>query len=319
MGGDPIPGLLREVDAGRIRADLFHLAKDPLPFRKLNYTLPGHEQCTLYEADAFIQGRLEALGYAVEREACRVQAYRCDAAKPKHHQYATPEPDDPWYTAYNLSVRKAGTTHPDEIIVLIAHKDSQSWVDSPGANDNAIGTACVLELARVLADRPSERSLWFLFCNEEHTPWTSITAARNARERGDNIVAAINMDGPGTRSAADREAGRMTNFAVYYAPEAERLADLMAEVNGDYGLGLVQKKHQVERPNNDDGSFIKEGYTVAVHNIGSVPYGDPHYHLPGDIPERVDVANAAATTRAVLAAVLRIDGGWLVGDAPMKG
>ena len=195
MGGDPIPGLLREVDAGRIRADLFHLAKDPLPFRKLNYTLPGHEQCTLYEADAFIQGRLEALGYAVEREACRVQAYRCDAAKPKHHQYATPEPDDPWYTAYNLSVRKAGTTHPDEIIVLIAHKDSQSWVDSPGANDNAIGTACVLELARALADRPSERSLWILFCNEEHTPWTSITAARNARERGDNIVAAINMDG----------------------------------------------------------------------------------------------------------------------------
>jgi hypothetical protein len=303
------------VSARRIRDALFYLAKDPLPFRKLNYTRPGSDRCSLYEADDYVRGKLESWGYAVEREACLVQCFRRNPMKPKHHQYDTPHPHDPWWIAHNLYAKKAGSAYPDEIVLLIAHKDSQSWIDSPGANDNAIGTACNLELARVLADYPTQRSIWWLFCNEEHRPWTSVTAARNARMRGDDIIAVLNLDGPGTRSPADRKAGRMTNVSVYYAPEAERLADLMAEVNRDYRLGLVQSKHKVERPGNDDGSFIKEGYRTAVHNIGSWPYADPNYHLETEVPELVDVPNAAVTTQAILAAVLRIDQGWLLADA----
>ena len=33
--------LLRRVSAERIRRDLFHLCRDPLPFRKVNYTRPS--------------------------------------------------------------------------------------------------------------------------------------------------------------------------------------------------------------------------------------------------------------------------------------
>ncbi len=304
---DHIPALLKRVSQQRIRKATFCLAKDPLRFRKLNLTLPGHAKTTLDEADDYVAARLEASGYAVERQGCLVQAFRRDPRKNIHHQYSPPHVRDPWYVAWNLSARKAGRAVPDETILLIAHKDSQSWIDSPGANDNAIGTAVVLELARVLAPYPSKRSFWFLFCNEEHWPWTSVTAARNARLRGEKIVALFNIDGPGVRSAEDRAAGRMTCYSVYYAPEAERLADLMAEVNRDYALGLVTAKHKTHRINNDDGSFIKEGYRVAVHNIGSMPYADPNYHLEGDVPEACDFASAAATARATLAAALRLD------------
>ena len=304
---DPTRRLIRQVDEQRMRRNLFYLAKDPLPFRKINATLPGHEKCTLYEADDFLEEQLESWGYAVEREGCLVQAYRRDVTKPEAHQYGRPRADDPWWIAYNLYARKAGATRPDEIILVLSHKDSQSWVDSPGANDNAIGTVANLELARILADYPSRRSIEFLFCNEEHTPWTSVAAARKARARGDNIVAVFNLDGPGTRSPEDAKAGRMTNFSVFWAPEAERLADLMAEVNRTCRIGLVQRKHEVERPGNDDGSFIKEGYLAAIHNIGSFPYADPNYHLEGDVPELVDIPNAALTTQATLAAVVRLD------------
>lgn len=38
---DPIPALLQTVDVERLRRDLFFLAKDPLPFRKLSFTRPG--------------------------------------------------------------------------------------------------------------------------------------------------------------------------------------------------------------------------------------------------------------------------------------
>ncbi len=309
MPRDPIPALLKRVDEKRIRRDTFHLSKAPLRFRKLNFTSPGHAKSTLDEADDFISARLASCGYSVGRDGCLVQAFRRDLKKNIHHQYSPPHVRDPWHVAWNLSARKVGSTVPDETILLIAHKDSQSWIDCPGANDNAIGTAVNLELARVLARYPSRRSFWFLFCNEEHWPWTSVTAARNARLRGEKIIALFNIDGPGVRKPEDRKAGRMTCFSVYYAPEAERLADLMAEVNRDYALGLVCGRHKVERPGNDDGSFIKEGYRVAVHNIGSMPYADPNYHLEGDVPELCDIPSAAATARATLAAALRLDAG----------
>ena len=281
---DMIRGLMQQLDVDLIRTRLHHLAEHPLPFRKLNYTLPGHEKCTLEEADDYIQAQLESFGYAVEKEPARVQAYRCDTTKRKAAQYSPPLPEDPWYTAHNLHAHKMGSEKPDEIIVVISHKDSQSWVDSPGANDNAIGTAANLEIARVLADYPSRRSLRFVYCNEEHTPWTSLTAANNARERGDNIIAVFNLDSLGRKSDAEHEARVMANVTLYTTPEGERLADLMAQVNEQYGLGLRQVKVQRERPGDDDGSFVKAGYGAAIMNLGSYPYADEAYHAEEDRP-----------------------------------
>ena len=302
-----IRGLIAAVDAQRMSQHLFYLSKDPLPFRKLNFSLPGHEKSTLYEADDYLAGKLESWKYQVQREAVQVQAYRRDTNKPQHHQYSRPMPEDPWYTAYNLYAEKKGRTRPEEIVLALAHKDSQSWIDSPGANDNAIGTAGVLELARVLAEYPSQRTIRFLFCNEEHTPWTSVTAAQNAKTCGDNIVAVFNLDGIGVKTAEDTAAGKKTNVTAYTVPAGERLAELMSAVNARFAIGLQQRSVKRPGPGDDDGSFVKAGFGAAVVNIGSWPYGDPNYHLEGDIPERCDVANAAMTVQATLAAIMTLD------------
>jgi hypothetical protein len=299
--------LIRTVDRKRISKHLFYLAKDPLPYRKLNLTLPGHEKNTLYEADDYLAGKLEARGYRVGREGVQVQAFRRDTSKPKSAQYSPPKPEDSWYTAYNLYVEKKGRSHPDKIIVVLAHKDSQSWIDSPGANDNAIGTAGVLEMARVLAEYPSESTIRFLFCNEEHTPWTSRTAAQKAKSRGDDIVAVFNMDGIGAKTVEQTAEGKKTNVTAYTKPEGKRLAELMEEVNARYSIGLEQRIVERSRPGDDDGSFVLAGYPAAVINIGSWPYGDPNYHAEGDIPEACDIDNAAMTVQATLAAVLTLD------------
>ena len=299
--------LISDVDPERISKYLFYLAKDPLPYRKLNKTLPGHEKNTLYEADDYLAGQLKARGYRIKREGVRVQAFRRDTSKPKHAQYSPPKPEDPWYMAYNLYAEKKGRSHPDKIIVVLAHKDSQSWIDSPGANDNAIGTAGVLEMARVLAEYTSESTIRFLFCNEEHTPWTSKTAAQKAKSRGDNIIAVFNMDGIGAKTAEQTAAGKKTNVTAYTASEGRRLAELMTEVNARYSIGLEQRTIERPRPGDDDGSFVLAGYPAAVINIGSFPYGDPNYHAEGDIPETCDIENAAMTVQATLAAVVTID------------
>jgi hypothetical protein len=299
--------LIGRVSAEQMSKHVFHLSKDPLPCRKLNFTLPGHEKNTLDEADDFLAGKLTSWGYQVRREGVRVQAFRRDPAKPKQHQYSPPKPEDPWYTAYNLYAEKRGRSRPDEIILALAHKDSQSWVDSPGANDNAIGTVGVLELACVLAAHSPERTIRFLFCNEEHTPWTSVTAAQNAKKRGDRILAVFNLDGIGAKSAEETAQGKKTNVTAFTVPEGERLAELMGAVNARYAIGLQQRTAKRPGPGDDDGSFVRAGYPAAVVNIGSWPYADPNYHAEGDIPERCDVENAALAVRATLAAILTLD------------
>lgn len=304
---DPIPGFLAQVAEENLRRSVFHLAKNPLPFRKANYTIPGHTRNTLDETDAWIESQLRTWGYAVEREACEVQAFGCDLKKPRHHTYAAPPPGAPFHKVHNLYAKKTGRHRPQDIILLLAHKDSQSWTNSPGAYDNAVGTAAVLELARVLARYPSDRSIWFLWCNEEHKPWTSVTAATNCRQRGDRLVAIFNTDSLGGKSDEDVATGRKTNVSLYTAPEGKVLADLMVEVNVAYRIGLVQSSQQRQRPGDDDGSFVKAGYPCAIANLGSFPYVDAAYHEAEDKPERVDIVNVRMATQATLAAVLRLD------------
>ena len=299
--------LISDVDTERISKHLFYIAKDPLPYRKLNFTLPGHQKNTLYEADGYLAGKLEAWGYPVEQEGVRVQAFRRDKTKPKHAQYSPPKPEDSWYTAYNLYAERRGRSHPERIIMVLAHKDSQSWIDSPGANDNAIGTVGVLEMACVLADYASESTIRVLFCNEEHTPWTSKTAAQKAKSHGDNIVAVFNMDGIGAKTAEQTAAGKKTNVTAYTEPEGKHLAELMAEVNTRYSIGLEQRTAKRSRPGDDDGSFVLAGFPAAVVNIGSLPYGEPNYHAEVDVPETCDIDNAAMTVQATLAAIVTID------------
>ncbi|GAG45068.1 unnamed protein product, partial [marine sediment metagenome] len=70
--------------------------------------------------------------------------------------------------SYSLNVigERAGTDLADEIVVICAHYDSHWRIT--GASDNAGGTAVMMELARVLAGRPSKRTLRFIaFAAEE--------------------------------------------------------------------------------------------------------------------------------------------------------
>ena len=79
----------------------------------------------------------------------------------------------------NVLAKLPGTTHPDETILFAAHwdtfgigdPDSQGRTIRPGANDDALGIAGVLELARA-------------FAHEPRTQRTLVFAAWTAEERG---------------------------------------------------------------------------------------------------------------------------------------
>ena len=62
----------------------------------------------------------------MEREGCPVRAFGYDPEKPLRQRFAPPPPDAPVYTAVNLYAERLGEQGPHEILLVLAHKDSQS-------------------------------------------------------------------------------------------------------------------------------------------------------------------------------------------------
>lgn len=96
-------------------------------------------------------------------------------------------------TGVNVIGRMAGTTLPDEQVLITAHYDHIEGC--PGADDNGSGVAGLLESARVLAEGQAERSLVFACWDEEEAglvgseAWVSEAAAR-----GDQVVTVFNYE-----------------------------------------------------------------------------------------------------------------------------
>ena len=302
-----ISELLHQVSLENLRRDLFHLCRDPFSFRTVSYTAPWHTKNSLDETDDFLLERLRALGTLPRVIPNRVRAYRCDEKKDIHRWYSFPYTTDPTYEARSIEVTLPGTDCPEEIIQLIAHKDSQSWINSAGAQDNATGTVVNLELIRVLAAIPHRRTIRFLFCNEEHFPWHSMAMAQEAKNRGDDIIAVLNSDSFCGKSDADQTAGRKTLWSVYSTPEGKPLAELVVSLAAKYAIPVEAFVGASGGISDDEGSFINAGFRCAVVNQGSFPYADSQYHLRGDIPDRVDLENLLASAQVVLAAVLELD------------
>ncbi|MFA6928860.1 MAG: M28 family peptidase [Lentisphaeria bacterium] len=298
--------VLRKVSVENLRHDLFYLCRDPLSFRTVSYTIPWHEKNSLEEADDFIASEMRNFAGSVELLPNKVRPFRCDSSKPLHHWYSAPLESDKWYDARNIAVTLPGSQNPEEIIQLVSHKDSMSWINSPGAHDNAVGAVANMELVRVLSTLELKRTVRVLFCNEEHHPWHSKTYADAASKRGDRIIAVMNQDSLCGKSDEVLAAGIKTNVSAYSTPEGKALAEFIVSEAVRYDIPICASAVFKERVNDDDGSFILAGYPDTVHNLGSLPYADPQYHLAGDIPERVDLINLQLAVQLILASILDI-------------
>lgn len=297
--------LYRQLNDKHIENHLFYLAKEPLPCRIFNYTRPGSTICTLYEADAYIRQQLSQYGYVPVDECVPVQSFVPDSTVP--HGFRKPLQNEPWHEACNIYARKTGNSRPDRIILLLAHKDSQSWLPcAAGAYDNAIGVAVTLELARLFADYPCRNSIWFLFCNEEHWPWTSVTAAKEMAAQHRPVVAVINIDSIGATSPK-APPGQMTQVTRFSTPQGKQLAQLIDEINNREKIGLYHHTYYLETPNDDDGSFINAGISSAVLAIGNYPYDNPFYHSLEDTADKVDLQNATLSAGLIAATVQYLD------------
>jgi Zn-dependent M28 family amino/carboxypeptidase len=152
-------------------------------------TRGAHQPAALTDACEYLKSQLRRAGYEVQNE----------------------QVDEHGLSLTSLQVTLVGQSRPQDVIVIAAHYDSVPG--SPGADANASGCAVLLEIARAMIGKPTDRTVRFvLFPNgagayAENEKSGAAHFARDARKRGDKIVAMVSLDtlgtyrdGPGSQS-----------------------------------------------------------------------------------------------------------------------
>jgi len=199
------------------------------------------------------------------------------------------------YASRNVVAEKTGETFPDDVLIICSHYDSYSpsrLTLAPGADDNATGTAAVLEAARVLAPYPLDYTVRFIaFSAEEWGLWGSRAYADAARAAGDNIVGVINLDMIGYADATPEDLQIIVNSGSAW------LADLFAAAGPNYGPVTATKMVDQTIVYSDHSPFWDNGYP-ALLAIEDYPLNNPYYHQTTDTLDRLNLDFYTAAARA---------------------
>jgi len=195
----------------------------------------------------------------------------------------------------NICATLRGNGQSDGEIILVGHYDS-AHRNVPGANDNASGTAAVLEAARICSRYKFDLTLRFLAAAaEERGLVGSGFYAREAKKSGRNILAVINADMIGYPVLGDSR-----RIAMSTGKEWTALMDSTLLFNRRYSLGFILDAHTELMGGSDHVPFIRQGYSAIDLSEGTAMeiWGgfDPFYHRPLDTSDKLDgnlVRNAA--------------------------
>ncbi len=191
-----------------------------------------------------------------------------------------------------------GRVAPELMVLACAHYDSTSnnrLVLAPGADDNASGTAAILELARILAGEKFDFSIGLLCVSaEEWGLYGSAHYARQARQDGAAIIAVVNLDMIAYPGAEQRVLDVIGNR------NSEWLADRFIAAGQPYVSLRLAKVIDPSLTWSDHSSFWDQGYAALC---GIEDSDNPYYHHTTDTVDTLDMGFAAEVVKAALATV----------------
>ncbi|MFC2101422.1 M28 family peptidase [Bacteroidota bacterium] len=179
----------------------------------------------------------------------------------------------------NVIATLPGKTDPDQYIVIGSHYDSYAWGNSaPGADDNASGTAAVLELARILSQFEFDKSIVFCtFSAEEVGLVGSEYYASNAQSQGMDILGYFNFDMIGYRNGNDP-----IHTDMIAPSSATELVNFYKAVVAIYLPNFDVFDAQLSNGDSDHTSFNNNGY-MGIFPFEDVPNYSPYIHSDQDI------------------------------------
>jgi hypothetical protein len=271
-GDDPqIAALVSQVSKARLTQTISDLEG----FRTRYAITPGCEA-----AGGYLYDELAKLGLAVEYDPFVFSGTR---------------------SSRNVVATLPGTLFPDRQVIVCGHYDSTSDRPTslaPGADDNASGTAAVLEIARVLAATPLDFSVKFIcFSAEEWGLYGSKHYAEAAAAAQQDIVAVINMD---MIAYPDRHPWR---FDVISNEISRGLADRYRANAAQYAGLTVNTMIFGSWPYSDQSPFWDHGYE-ALCVIENEDPQNPNYHTTSDTLSTLNLDYALLAVKASLATVV---------------
>lgn len=207
-------------------------------------------------------------------------------------------------TGRNVYGVKTGTDYPDKKVIICAHYDDRPYDPGPGADDNASGTAAVLEAARILSKIPTRYTVLFMLWDMEEVGLVgSGYYAREAYNAGDEIVAVVNLD----MLAWDGNGDGLCE--VHTAPVAysEQLAELALALENDHDLGLNPVVFNPGATASDHAQFWSYGYSAVllIEGYRSADF-NPRYHTSNDRSVYFNTSYFHAMARLAVATVAHL-------------
>jgi hypothetical protein len=207
------------------------------------------------------------------------------------------------YSSRNIIAEKRGKTDPDEIMIICAHYDSTSGnptVLAPGADDNASGTAAVMEAARILLPYSFDFTIRFIaFSAEEWGLYGSQYDAARARSRDEEIIGVINLDMIAYADTMPEDLELIVN------PDSEWLAERLGLSATSYTGLPVRKIVNDSFVYSDHASFWDEGYS-ALLAIEDEPLSNPYYHQTTDTVDTLNFDFYTNATKTALGALAEL-------------
>ena len=180
----------------------------------------------------------------------------------------------------NIIATQTGKTNPNDIYLICAHYDS---VTDYCADDNASGTATVLEIARILSKQCLDNTIVYALWDEEEIGLNgSRFYAIDAEFNGDNILGVLNIDMMGYDGDNDDDfdidvrQGNASSIAM-----GNDIVDILNDP--DYSFNLNVNVVNPGTSASDHSSFWNRGFpAVLVGESWENNDQTPFYHSSGD-------------------------------------
>ncbi|MCY7376035.1 MAG: M28 family metallopeptidase [Pyrinomonadaceae bacterium] len=244
----------------------------------------------------------------------------------------------------NVVATLKGTTDPDRIYVVSGHYDSMcssptdAKCDAPGANDDASGTAAVIEMARVMSKRKFDATIVFMaVAGEEQGLLGAAYFAEQAKINKTNIEAMFTNDIIGGvtsfKNAANRQSVRVFSEGVP-SNETEQEATTRRGTGGEndsasrqlarfiketadlyspkFAVQMIYRRDRYLR-GGDHIPFVERGFSAVRFTEPNEDYDHQHQNVRtengkfyGDTIEFVDFEYVANVTRINAASLARL-------------
>jgi len=175
-----------------------------------------------------------------------------------------------------------GVTDPTRIVVLGAHYDSLNFSTTtgpaPGADDDASGTAGVLEIARILSSQSFDHTIRFCaFSGEEFGLLGSAAYAADLAANGADVIGMVQLDMTGYRAPGDSYS---VDFVLNDTDPG--LNAFAMDAFQTYVPGIAVQSGNLAGGTSDHRSFFQNGFPACFpfEDLGQY---SPYIHTSSDV------------------------------------